>query len=166
MIIVGKAGVGKDLLRELFVEKGFKSSISYTTRPKREHEIADKDYYFVTNEKFESDINNQTFYEYVKFNEWFYGTSKHSFKNDNVFIMTPTGISKLTKEDRKESLIIFLDLDDETIRERINERNDMIGDSLNRRFLSDKKDFENFTDYDIRITNEDFNKMFYDKKVK
>jgi len=164
-IICGKAGCGKSNLVELLVEKGGKPSISYTTRPPRKGEIDGKDYYFLSDENFEMYIDDGIFYEYIKFNGWGYGTSYDSFENDDIFIMTPIGISKLREEDRKESLIIFIDLSDDVLKERIGIRGDMKGDSLERRFLADKKDFENFTDYDIRITNEDFNQMFYNKKL-
>jgi hypothetical protein len=33
---------------------------------------------------------------------------------------------------------------------------DMPGDSVDRRLEADRKDFEGFTNYDIKITNHDF----------
>jgi len=164
-IICGKSASGKDLLRELLVSKGLKPSISYTTRPLRDGEIQGIDYFFITEDEAEQYIDSNIFHGSVKFNGWFYGTSFDSFENDDIFIMTPKAISKLTMKERRDSYIMFLDLDDNTLRERINIRGDMKGDNIDRRFLADKKDFENFTDYDIRISNNDFNQKYYEKKL-
>ena len=60
IILVGKAASGKDHLRKRFESRGFKYSVSYTTRPPREGEIDGKDYFFITDEQakkiFKSDI--------------------------------------------------------------------------------------------------------------
>ena len=69
--------------------------------------------------------------------------------------MTPTGISKIKPKDRKETTVIYLDIDMETRRDRLSQR-DMPGDSTERRIMADEADFKQFTDFDIRITNTDF----------
>jgi guanylate kinase len=95
------------------------------------------------------------FFEYVKFNDWLYGTTNEQWWKDDVFIMTPTGISHIGVADRKQCLIIFIDIDIKTRHARLNNRN-MPGDSMERRIQADEDDFKNFTNYDIRITNPDF----------
>jgi dephospho-CoA kinase len=69
--------------------------------------------------------------------------------------MTPKGISHIKPEDRKKSFIIYLDVDVNTRKERLLQR-DMPGDSLERRIEADEIDFKEFVDYDLRITNSDF----------
>ena len=100
-------------------------------------------------------IDNGNFYEYVEFNGWIYGTTKSQFWGDDLFIMTPKGISHITEEDRKKSFIIYLDIPVDVRTERLKNRN-MPGDSLERRILADEMDFMGFSDYDLRITNSDF----------
>jgi|SaaInlV_125m_DNA_1040241.scaffolds.fasta_scaffold00029_77 guanylate kinase len=154
IIIVGKGGSGKDYLKEKFVEKGFNPSVSFTTRKPRVGEIEGIDYYYCSSEKFSSMIKNQELYEYKEFRGWFYGTSLKEFNSAEIFIMTPPAILELAKKDRKNSFIIYLDID-ERIREiRLSNRND--ADSVDRRLKADKEMFENFNDYDLRISKPDF----------
>ena len=154
VIIVGKGGSGKDFLKSKFVSKGCVPCISVTTRPIREGEKDGVDYYFVSEEKFTRLIMNNEFFEYDRFNEWRYGTLKMSFINAGaVMIMTPRGVAQL-KEYRKDCLVIYLDIDRATRQTRLLERGD--ADSVDRRLAADKKDFENFFNFDIRITNPDF----------
>ena len=155
IILVGKAASGKDNLRKRFESKGFKYAVSYTTRPPREGEVDGVDYIFLSPEKAQEMIDNDNFYEYVEFNGWIYGTTKSQFWSDDLFIMTPKGISHINKEDRKKSFIIYLDIPVDVRYKRLQNR-DMPGDSLNRRIDADEMDFMGFSDYDLRITNSDF----------
>jgi guanylate kinase len=155
IILVGKAASGKDFLRKKFEDRGFKYAISYTTRPPREGEIDGKDYFFMTRPQAQDMIDTDQFYEWVAFNNWIYGTTVDQFEQDDLFIMTPSGLAHLSDDARKESLVIFFDIDEEIRRKRMLSRN-MPGDSVDRRLEADRKDFENFTNYDIKITNHDF----------
>ena len=155
IILVGKAASGKDNLRRRFESRGFRYAVSYTTRPPREGEVDGVDYIFLSPEKAQEMIDNGNFYEYVEFNGWIYGTTKSQFWGDDLFIMTPKGISHIEEKDRKKSFIIYLDIPVDTRTERLKNR-DMPGDSLERRILADEMDFTGFSDYDLRITNSDF----------
>jgi guanylate kinase len=156
IILCGKAASGKDHLRKILEGRGFKYGVSYTTRSPRKGEIDGKDYFFLEENEFQNLIEQGFFYEHVAFNGWLYGTSKEQwFTTDDVFIMTPSGISKLHAADRKSSFIIYIDIPTEIRRERLAERNDN-ADSIERRLSADDKDFENFTDYDIKITDHNF----------
>lgn len=155
IILVGKAASGKDNLRKRFESKGFKYAVSYTTRPPREGEVNNQDYIFITDELAQTMINEGNFYEYVEFNGWIYGTTKSQFWCDDLFIMTPKGISHITPDDRKKCFIIYLDIDIQIRYDRLLQR-DMPGDSVQRRIEADELDFMSFTDYDLRVTNPDF----------
>jgi guanylate kinase len=155
IILVARAASGKDYLKAKFINKGFLASISYTTRPPRANEVNGVDYFFISKDEANRMIELNLFYEYVQFNNWLYGTSKQSFYHDDVFIMTPTGLSHVSEEDRANSIVIYLDIDSTTRRERLNKR-DMPGDSVDRRIEADELDFKDFTDYDVRISNHDF----------
>lgn len=167
IILVGKGGSGKDFLRKELENKGFRYCISHTTRPPRVDEENGKDYYFISLETANLDfIENDKFYEYVIFNNWVYGTSRSEFENSNLFIMTPSGISKLKEEDREDSLIVYLDIDEEVRKSRLCKRND--ADVLERRLEADRKDFENFSNFDLSITDPYFvvdNNPIFDLKL-
>lgn len=155
IILVGRAASGKDHIRKKFENRGFKYAVSYTTRPPREGEIDGQDYIFISPEKAQEMISNDEFYEYVEFNGWIYGTTRDQFDEDDIFIMTPSGLGHVDEDSRKKSFVIFIDIDEDVRRKRMMAR-DMPGDSVERRLEADRKDFENFTNYDIRITNHDF----------
>lgn len=155
IILVGRAASGKDHLRQRLEAKGFKYAVSYTTRPPREGEVEGKDYIFVSPEEARRMIEKDEFYEWVEFNGWIYGTTKKQFDEDDIFIMTPTGVSHISKEDRESCFVFFLDIQEETRRDRMLSR-DMPGDSVKRRLEADRIDFENFKDFDARITNPNF----------
>ena len=154
IIIVGAGGSGKDYLKNKLVEKGFRPSISYTTRNPRVGEIEGIDYYYCNIEKFNSMIDNKELYEYKEFRGWFYGTSLKEFYSSEIFIMTPPSIRELSKKDRKNSFIIYLDIDKRIREIRLSNRNDV--DSVDRRLNTDKEMFENFSDYDLKIVEPDF----------
>lgn len=155
IILVGKAASGKDHLRKTLEGRGFKYAVSFTTRPPRDGEVDGKDYFFVDEFEFKNLIEQNFFYEYVSFNGWFYGTSKEQwYDTDDIFIMTPGGVNKIKTSDRKQSFIIYLDIPIDIRRERLAKRND--ADFADRRIEADERDFENYTDFDIRITDHKF----------
>jgi len=155
IILVGKAASGKDNLRKRFESRGFKYAVSYTTRPPREGEVDGKDYIFISDDEAKVLIESGFFYEYVIFNGWVYGTSVTQFHTDDLFIMTPAGISHIKPEDRVSSFIIYIDIYLFIRKKRLADRM-MPGDSMDRRIEADELDFMGFNDYDLRITNEDF----------
>lgn len=157
IVIVGPGSAGKDFFASKLIEKGAVKSISYTTRPKRKNETDGIDYHFISKEDFEKKIEEDYWYEWDLFRPelgWYYGQSKEDIKNSDLFIKTVEGVRKIKPEDRKNITVIYLDIPEEIRRERLNKRKDK--DDPERRLESDRKDFENFTDYDIIIKNNDF----------
>jgi dephospho-CoA kinase len=51
--------------------------------------------------------------------------------------------------------VIYLDIPQKVRRERLGERNDK-NDSVERRISADIEQFRNFSDFDCKITNENF----------
>lgn len=155
IILVGKGGSGKDYFRKVLQRRGFKFGVTHTTRPPRAKEVDGVDCFFITQSEFRDLYSSGKFIEHDVFNNWYYGTTVKTFEESDVFTMTPRGISKLSKGIREVCTVIYLDIDEDVRRERLLLR-DMPGDSTERRLEADRVDFENFTDFDIRITNPDF----------
>jgi guanylate kinase len=150
VILVGKGGSGKDHAREELEEMGFRYCISHTTRPPRIGESEGKDYYYISKDAAAHHfIEKDLFYEYVIFNGWVYGTSREEFNKADLFIMTPSGISKIDPNDRSESFIIYFDIPIEIRRDRLSQRRD--ADDVNRRLDADEDDFRDFSDFDYVI---------------
>ncbi len=77
IILSSPSGAGKTTLVNLLSKlPNFEISISHTTRKPRANEIPNKDYYFISNEKFQRLIKNEEFLEYAKVFDNFYGTTR------------------------------------------------------------------------------------------
>ena len=149
IIIVGPGGSGKDYLRKKFTSKGFSYGVSFTSRPPRENETEAVDYYFRDPDFFE--LNKDMFLEKQTFNGWNYGISKKEFEIKDLFILSPAGLRSLSEKDRKRCMVIYLNPPKALRIERLSLRSD--ADSVERRILADEKDFSDFSDYDVLITN-------------
>jgi len=152
LIFVGKAASGKDHARKVVEAAGAKYAVSFTTRPPREGEVDSKDYFFLDPAEFEHMINKDEMYEYVEFNGWYYGTTNKQMEECNSFIMTPLGLSHLTPQDRKESFVVYFNIDETIRRERMEIRQGN-ADSVERRIIADEEDFSLYTNYDLVITD-------------
>jgi guanylate kinase len=77
-VITGPSGVGKGTLLRQFLAKHPHTyfSVSATTRPPRTGEVAGKDYYFVSREKFQAMIAAGELLEWAEFAGNFYGTPR------------------------------------------------------------------------------------------
>lgn len=155
IILVGPGASGKDFMRKRLEERGMTYAVSYTTRPPRPGEVDGKDYFFLSQEQCQSMKDEDEFYEVIDFNGWSYGTTLKQFYRDDVFIMTPSGLSHLSEEDRSKSFVIFFDIDEEVRRQRLNERV-MPGHTVDARLEADRELFAGFSDYDLKITNPNF----------
>ena len=77
IVLSSPSGAGKTTLVNLLSKlDNFEISISHTTRQPRINEEHDKDYYFVSEEKFKRLIKNQEFLEYAKVFNNYYGTTR------------------------------------------------------------------------------------------
>ena len=79
IIFTGPSGVGKGtILSDFFkkVDNNIVYSISNTTRSPRDGEINGMHYFFISKEEFEKMIQENSFLEYAKYSENYYGTNK------------------------------------------------------------------------------------------
>ena len=172
IILLGKAASGKDFLQKKLIENGFQSLKQYTTRPKRPNEVGDE-YHFVSEEEFDS-ISTKL-YSIQNFNGWRYGYDMDEALMSDVMIFSPANFFNLIMDnisDRRcgellyNSIIVYLDIDEDTRRERLSIRykGGREDDSLERRLQADAEDFKPFDIIDwnskplngfIRLCNND-----------
>lgn len=158
IILVGAGGSGKDYMAQYLVNRGFKRNIAYTTRPSREGEVDGEDYYFIMTDDFEGRIQENYWHEYNMFipeKKWYYGSSRKQYEECDVFLKEPRGVSLLSEEEREECIVVYINIDEDIRRKRMSGRKKNY-DDVERRINADRIDFENFTDYDIEITDENF----------
>jgi len=166
LIILGHSASGKDHLRKELVKLGLKYSPKFTTRPQRDYESNGEDYDFIDYDLyvdfFEKNKIKTSQCFVINSVNWYYGITKESWNNNQVFIMTTEELKQLTQEDRKNCFVVYLKIDESIRKERLLERKDN-NDSVDRRMKADNKDFEGFIDYDLCITDQEFEpQMVYD----
>lgn len=166
LIILGQSGSGKDFLSRKLIKLGLRYSPKFTTRPKRLFETDGVDYNFITNDDFlklktDGEIKvSQNFI--IAGDVWYYGITQKNFTENQIFIMTPAELSQLCDDDQKKCFKVYLDIDLVIRRQRLTRRNDN-NDSIDRRLLADQKDFADFKNYDLKITDPEFDaQMIFD----
>lgn len=161
--LCGKSGAGKDsLMMAVFshLEKYLNPIISHTTRPRREKEIADESYHFVSEDEFLTLIDENKMLETTSFNNWYYGTSIDSLSNDkiNIGVFNPDGIMSLLEDDRIKLEIYYITAKGKTrlIRQLNREENPNV-DEIIRRYSADEIQFQKMNNIKCNImVNETF----------
>jgi len=156
LAIVGKSCSGKSTLCKLLQEQGLHIATTMTTRPPRDYEVDGKDYFFVTESKFVDMIDRGFLVEYKVFNEWYYGMGAGEFAKSDAFIVTPSAVGEYReacKEMNEDLVVLYIDADAKLRMERTKARDEV--DSINRRFVADELDFNDFNDWDIRVSIKD-----------
>ena len=170
IIISSPSGVGKTTLVRLLAKRNdnFEISISNTTRIPRKNEIESKDYYFVSEKKFNDLIKTKSFYEYAKVFNNLYGTLKEPvIKNlsqgkDVLFDIDWQGSEQIKKLKLKNKLISIFVLPPniKTLRDRLSKRdmNDKV--ILKERMSQFKNEVLHWKEYDHVVINNDLEKCY------
>ena len=149
LVICGKTASGKNLVRDILVEKyNYNPIITYTSRPPRKGEKQDVTYHFISTDEFLEKINNGFFAEWKDYDTndglWYYGTALEDCVNatdNDVIILTPDGVRDL-KKNGVNAIVIYLYSNLNTIKHRLKFRGDDEKE-VERRISSDIKDFKN-----------------------
>ena len=166
IILSGPSGVGKGTIRRYIMDKfhfPLSYSISMTTRPQREKEVEGVDYYFVSNEEFQRNIDANNFLEWEEFVGNRYGTPKDKVEElrnqgKNVLLeIEVNGASEVLSKVDDDRVISFflmppsLDALESRIRRRKTESEEIIQQRLNK----GKKEMTMTEQYDHVILNDD-----------
>jgi guanylate kinase len=130
LLFVGPDGSGRNTLADAIgVTLHIPRVISYTTRPKRDHETDDKEYHFISEELFKKMERRGEFIEVVQADGIFYGIKKEDCEElleeaGSFFaIVSPEGY-EIFKEHFDKHLSIFVYADKDTVTERQKKRGD------------------------------------------
>ena len=169
VVLSSPSGAGKTTLVNLLSKlDNFEVSISHTTRQPRANEIKDKDYYFVTEDKFQRLIKNEEFLEYAKVFNNFYGTTRTPVidKLNNVknvlFDIDWHGAYQIKNIKLDYKLITFFILppSKEVLFERLSNRDmkdKLIADERMKQF---SRDVLHWINYDYVVINENLEKCY------
>jgi guanylate kinase len=163
VILSSPSGAGKTTLVKLLSKnKNFHTSISHTTRKPRPSEVADKDYYFVNNEKFEGLIKNEEFLEYARVFNHLYGTTRTPViekleKSENViFDIDWQGADQIKNKKLNYKLITFFILppSKKVLFERLSNRDMKDKLIVEERMKEFSRDVLHWINYDYVIVND------------
>ncbi len=169
IILSSPSGAGKTTLASLLSKlDNFEISISHTTRKPRPNEVKDKDYYFVTEDKFKSLIQNQEFLEYAKVFNNFYGTTRTPVidklnKGKNVlFDIDWQGADQIKNKKMNYKLITFFILppSKEVLFERLSNRDMKDKLIVEERMKQFSRDVLHWINYDYVVINENLEKCY------
>ena len=169
IILSSPSGAGKTTLVSLLSKlDNFEISISHTTREPRINEIPDKDYYFVSNEKFERLIKNEEFLEYAKVFNNFYGTTRTPVidnlnKGKNVlFDIDWQGADQIKNKKLDYKLITFFILppSKEVLFDRLSNRDMKDKLIVEERMKQFGRDVLHWINYDYVVINENLEKCY------
>ena len=154
IVLSGPSGVGKGTVRkEIFSQPGnkFHYSVSMTTREMRPGEVNGKDYYFVSKEEFEQEIN-------------YYGTplkyvNEMLDSGKDVFLEIEVKGAMQVREKAPDGLFIFLTPPDlMELRQRIINRGTDDIDTINKRMKKAVDEIEMMQNYDYAVVNDEVEK--------
>ncbi|MDA8890802.1 guanylate kinase [Candidatus Pelagibacter sp.] len=169
VILSSPSGAGKTTLVKLLSKnKNFHISTSHTTRKPRLNEVADKDYYFVDNEKFKNLIKNEEFLEYARVFNHLYGTTRTPViekleKSENViFDIDWQGADQIKNKKLHYKLITFFILppSKEVLFERLSNRDMKDKLIVDERMKEFSRDVLHWINYDYVIVNDNLNECY------
>tara|TARA_X000001036_G_scaffold421208_1_gene442832 strand:- start:102 stop:734 length:633 start_codon:yes stop_codon:yes gene_type:complete len=169
IVLSSPSGAGKTTLVNLLSKlNNFEISISHTTRQPRPNEIPNKDYYFISEEKFKTLIKDNEFLEYAKVFNNFYGTTitpvinKLKEGQNVLFDIDWQGADQIKNKKLNYKLITFFILppSKEVLFERLSSRD--MKDKLiaEERMGQFSRDVLHWINYDYVVINENLEKCY------
>ncbi len=169
VILSSPSGAGKTTLVKLLSKnKNFHISTSHTTRKPRPNELADKDYFFVNQKKFEDLIKNEEFLEYARVFSHLYGTTRTPViekleKSENViFDIDWQGADQIKNKKLNYKLITFFILppSKEVLFKRLSNRDMKDKLIVEERMKEFTRDVLHWINYDYVIVNDNLNECY------
>lgn len=159
-LITGMSGAGKtsimDGVRKNMAHR-LSECISHTTRPMRDGEVEGKAYYFIDEESFQKDKDNDEFAETVEYDGNKYGIANYEIKfrqtqTNHAYIIVNYEGYKQVKEKFPDAVGIFLYAKKEDCMINMLSRGDDL-DKANKRIKLYDEEVKNRNDYDYVVKN-------------
>ncbi len=168
-ILSSPSGAGKTTLTKKIANNNpeFKISISHTTRKPRPNEVDGKDYFFVSEDKFNLLIKENSFFEYAKIFNNYYGTQKKtvlkliSDKKDVLFDIDWQGTQQL-KKSMEIKLVTFFILPPniKSLRSRLLNRHEGQEKIIEQRMNKFNEEISHWNEYNYVVINDDLEKCY------
>lgn len=167
LLLSGPSGCGKSsLLKKLYsVIDNYYFSISTTTREPRVGEKDGVDYFFVTKEKFEQDIQKENFLEWAEVHNNYYGTSLqpiYKALEENklvIFDIDVQGFEQVIKKLKDITTTVFITTPTiQELEKRLYSRGTDSQDVIEKRIQNAQDEIKYTQEYDYLIINDDLDK--------
>ena len=162
IVISGPSGCGKDtLISEVLKKSGDEAflSVSMTTRAKRDFEVDGVHYYFVSEEQFRSNIENDLMLEYAQYGSNYYGTPVGPIKEllekgKTVILNIEVTGGKNVRRLLPQAIEIFLAPPSlKELERRLHDRGTESSDEIIKRMNIAKEEMKHACEYDYIVVN-------------
>ena len=162
IVLSGPSGSGKNTVCDE-VKKNNKNiweSISMTSRKPRKGEIDGKSYYFVTEEEFKKNIEDDNMLEYAKFAGNYYGTPKKNIQKhldngeDVILVIEIQGALQIKQKVAQALFVFLLPPSMKELKRRLIDRNTESSSKVMERFERAYKEINELSKYNYVIVND------------
>ena len=163
LVLSGPSGVGKGTVKSAIVENKvfpFEYSVSMTTRKPRPGEVDGKDYFFVSEERFQEAIKNGELLEYNEYVGHHYGTplapvKKMLHEGKDVLLEIDVNGAQKVREKMPDGVFIFLTPPDlHTLHLRLEHRGTEPEEVIRGRIKQARNEILEMEDYDYAVVND------------
>ena len=168
LVISGPSGAGKGTLVAKLLEKdpSFCFSVSVTTRGRRENEIEDVHYHFISDEEYDKLLDEDAFIEHASVHGHRYGTLKSEVyermeKGQNVLLdIDPQGARAVMSKEKDCVSVFILPPSYHDRKVRLHTRNTENEEEIQRRLNNARGEIKQMGCYRYLIVNDDLELAF------
>ena len=168
LVISGPSGAGKGTLVSKLLDKdpSFAFSVSVTTRGRRENEIEDVHYHFISEAEYDKLLSEDAFLEHASVHGHRYGTLKSEVyermeKGQNVLLdIDPQGARAVMEKEKDCVSVFILPPTYRDLKVRLHTRNTEGEEEIQRRLNNARGEIEQMNRYRYLVVNDDLELAF------
>ncbi len=165
-VVSAPSGAGKTSLCKAVTAslENLTHSVSYSTRKPRNGEIDGRDYYFVSQERFQEMIRAGDFAEWAEVHSNLYGTSRRVLDDviskgvDVVLDIDTQGAKQIKKKFDTAVFIFIMPPSLDILEERLRNRKSDQEEEIRRRMSRAREEIKDYGMYDYIVVNRDFDR--------
>ena len=163
LVVSGPSGCGKGTICKELLKRneGMNVSVSVTTRKPRKGEAEGLNYFFVSEEKFESMVNSEEVLEYAHVHGSYYGTPKKFVfdkleRGEDILLeIDVQGAMQIKDKYPQATFIFIIPPSMEELKNRIIKRGTESKDDIEVRYKNAFKELEYVNEYDYIVINDE-----------